>query len=369
MARIFYSVAGEGRGHATRVRALVEDLRHEHQVVLFAAGDAHQMLAQTYRKSDIRVHRIPGLRFQYSNNGINYLRTLCSGLRFLRQLGRLVGFLEEIMRRRRPDLVITDFEPALPRAARRCGIPFISFDHQHFLRTYDLSSLPFWLRVRAWGLAKVVGLFYSGQAETIVSSFYFPPLRSSCQNVTQIGVMLRPEVIAARRECGQHLLVYLRREVPENVLRTLRQCGRPVKVYGVGERPRDGNLEFRPIADREFIVDLASCHAVVSTAGNQLVGEALYLKKPVLALPERKNYEQRINGHFLAQSGCGNWLKIESLDTQSLGSFLDRVEDFRRNIQPERVHGNLAALAAIRRHLPAPAPVRHIPAVKEAVLS
>ena len=32
----------------------------------------------------------------------------------------------------KPDLVITDFEPLLPRAARLEGVPYISIDHQHF---------------------------------------------------------------------------------------------------------------------------------------------------------------------------------------------------------------------------------------------
>lgn len=43
MARVFVSLAGEGRGHATRVRALVEMLRGRHEVVLFASHVAHQL--------------------------------------------------------------------------------------------------------------------------------------------------------------------------------------------------------------------------------------------------------------------------------------------------------------------------------------
>jgi uncharacterized protein (TIGR00661 family) len=352
MARVVYSMAGEGRGHATRVRAIVEELRAEHQVALFAPGDAHPMLARTYRGTGVSVYRIPGLRFHYSNHGISYIRTIRGAVRYLAGLDRLVGFLEQFLRRFRPDLVLTDFEPALPRAAHRCGIPVVSFDHQHFLRTYDLSSLPFSLRLQAWGLARVVGRFCAGQRETIVSSFYFPPLRRSCRNVTQVGVILRPEIIRSRREVGRHLLVYVRRDVPANVFQTLRDCGRPVKVYGLGERPREGNLEYRPICEREFVEDLASCRAVVSTAGNQLVGEALYLLKPVLGLPEKKNCEQRINAHFLAQSGCGAWSRIEDLTPAVLGEFLDRCADYRSRIEPHRLHGNPAALTAIRRHLP-----------------
>jgi len=60
MAKIFVSLAGEGRGHATRVRALVERLRGPHEVVLFASHVAHQLLAAAYRgQPHVTVRRIP----------------------------------------------------------------------------------------------------------------------------------------------------------------------------------------------------------------------------------------------------------------------------------------------------------------------
>ncbi len=38
MATMFYSLSGEGRGYATRVHAIVEDLRKLHQTVIYAPG-------------------------------------------------------------------------------------------------------------------------------------------------------------------------------------------------------------------------------------------------------------------------------------------------------------------------------------------
>ena len=63
MATIVYSLAGEGRGHATRVRTIVELLRAEHRFVIFAPGDAYDMLAPLYAGSDVGVIRLPGLHF------------------------------------------------------------------------------------------------------------------------------------------------------------------------------------------------------------------------------------------------------------------------------------------------------------------
>ena len=39
MAKIFYSMSGEGRGHAARAAAIVDSLRHQHDITLFEAND------------------------------------------------------------------------------------------------------------------------------------------------------------------------------------------------------------------------------------------------------------------------------------------------------------------------------------------
>jgi hypothetical protein len=52
--------------------------------------------------------------------------------------------------------------------------------------------------------------------------------------------------------------------------------------------------------------DLAAARAVVCTAGFTLLSEALYLGKPVLALPNRGFFEQALNALYLRRSGRGH---------------------------------------------------------------
>ena len=355
MAKIFFSLSGEGRGHATRVRALVESLRAEHQVAIYASGDAYRFLAPLYRGTSVRLHRVGGLRFHYTpTRRLDFQRTAWEAIRFTRRLPLLVRMLERRLVDERPDLVIADFEPALPRAAQRLSIPFLSIDHQHFLTTYNLSSLPLWLRTHAALMSLIVRAICSGQQHTVVSSFYFPPLRANCTNVTQVGVMLRPEILATIPESQPHLVAYWRRFAPQNVLEALQASGREVRVYGLGSRPRSGNLVFHAISEQRFLEDLASASALISTAGNQLVGEALFLGKPVLAFPEARNFEQYINAHFLEQSGAGAWAEMEQVTPGHLSDFLGRLDEFRARIQRSRMNGLPATLAALSRHLPTP---------------
>lgn len=363
MGSIFYSVAGEGRGHAARTRAIIDHLREKHEITLFAPDDAWRFLAPLYAETEVRVELIPGLRFHYTDHRqLDYRRTGAHAWEYARTFRSLVEKLGRLMDAHPPDLVITDFEPALPHAARRRGIPFVSLTHQHFLLTYDLSSLPFWLRCHAAYMKWIVAAYYRGQRETVVSSFYFPPLRRGCRHVTQVGVLLREAVTATEPTDEGHLVAYLRRFAGHGVLEALAACGREVRVYGLGAQPAQGRLTFRAIAEAPFLEDLATCSALVTTAGNQLVGEALYLRKPVLALPEAQNYEQFINAHFLAQEGAGQWVELEELTARDVRFFLSRLDEFRARINPARLNGLPAALATIARYLPSSASPRTTPA-------
>jgi uncharacterized protein (TIGR00661 family) len=353
MAKIFYSVAGEGRGHATRVRAIVEQLRSEHEFVIFAPDDAFDMLSPLYETSNVRVVRIPGPRFEYgTNKAVSTWRTGLGAFSYLATLPALVDRLERAIDEERPDLVITDFEPSLARAAVSRGVPFVSLDHQHFLVVSDFSNLPKGLQIRAAFLGGVVDLYYKGQEATIVSSFCFPRLRPGLGRVVQVGPMLRPQILSAKPEHGGHLVAYMRKFASERLLEALNASGREVRFYGLGALPSLGNIHFFAIEERRFVEDLATSHALVTTAGNQLLGEALYLRKPILAMPEPKNSEQLIHGHLLAREGTGEWTDFERVNAATVRRFLSRVEQYRSRIVPERLNGNAATLAELRRHLP-----------------
>lgn len=355
MATVFYGLSGEGRGHATRARSVIEELRGEHRIKVYTYGQAYELLEPLYRDTDVEVRAIPGLRFRYRDSGkLHYTASLLGAVPYLWSLPERVAALCAEMERDQPELVITDFEPIVPRAAARLGIPFISLDHQHFLLAYDLRSLPFRLRCYAQALAPWVRLYYSGQVRTIVSSFYFPPLNPRFPGATRIGVLLRPEIQSAAIEHGDHLVAYVRRQLPPNVLRSLAECGREVRVYGLGAQPSAGNLRFRAIDIARFVEDLATSHALVSTAGNQLVGEALFLQKPVLALPEPGNREQEINGHFLSRSGTGRALPAAQLAPDVLKAFVRDADALRAEIDPMSQSGNAMALAIVRHHLSCP---------------
>ncbi|MCO6047403.1 teichoic acid biosynthesis protein [Aeoliella sp. ICT_H6.2] len=354
MSTIFYSIMGEGRGHAARARTIVEEMRSRHRIVLFTSHDALAFLSKQYgESSDVEVREIPGLKFHYSEKKLNLIKTINHGLGMWWNKEKLIAPLAEVVRDEKPDLVISDFEPLLARAAHRTNVPVLSFDHQHFLVAYDLSSLPSRLQWWAKSMSLAVWMFGIGQQKTVVSAFYKPPLRPGFEDVVQVGPLLRPTIRNRETTTGDFVLSYLRRQTPERVVDVLVDLGVPIRIYGLGPREPRGSAEFCEIDEDSFTEALVNCSAVIAASGNQLCGEALHLGKPMFAIPEGKHFEQCINASFVKELGAGDWAAVEEVKREQFEEFLADRETYRQNLTGRRAEfdGTPAAVAAIEEML------------------
>jgi uncharacterized protein (TIGR00661 family) len=366
MPRIAISLCGEGRGHATRICTLIERLEAEHDLLVFTSFDAWELLSKRFAVGHprVRVVEIPGIVFEYTDGRLDVVRSIASGLDYqARQLGPLVDRILRELEAFRADLAITDFEPALPRAASRVGIPLISIDHQHFLLAYDLDALPWSLQWNAWVMSHAVWMYVVEATDIVVSAFFRPPLRRGWEHVVQVGPLLRSEIVAAVPKDGGFLLSYLRRHTPFSAIAALADCGMPVKVYGLGEREPLGGASFHAIDERRFVDDLAGCRALVGAAGNQLIGEALHLGKPMLVLPERAHAEQLMNSHFLASMNCGDFSLLEEVSADRIRGFLDGLASYAGPLAgvAGRMDGTPEVLGVIGRRLAATPPAAAAP--------
>jgi uncharacterized protein (TIGR00661 family) len=359
VARIAIGVCGEGRGHATRMATLVEHLQDEHEIVMFSFAEGLEFLRRRFPAgaSPVRIIEIPGIRFMYTRERIDLTRSIVAGLHYkYRQVWPLVDRLCPEIKKFGADLVVTDFEPALPRAGQRRGIPFVSVDHQHFLRSYDLSGLSLFLRAWAFFMGRVVSMYIKEPADTVVSAFFRPPLRKGWEHVVQTGPLLRSEILRAQPRDGGFILSYFRRHTPRKAIEALTDCGMPVKVYGLGQKEGYRNISFHSIDEHRFLEDLASCRCMISAAGNQLIGEALHLSKPMLLLPERIHAEQRMNSHYLARMGCGEAELLEKVTRNRVGAFLGKLDHLRGTMagMQRGIDGTPEVLRILQRRLANP---------------
>jgi uncharacterized protein (TIGR00661 family) len=116
-------------------------------------------------------------------------------------------------------------------------------------------------------------------------------------------------------------------------------------VYGAGKEGADGHLTFKAFSKTGFLNDLASCKAVMATAGFTLMTESFYLGKPYLALPMRGQFEQEINGYLLARLKYG--INLRRTSPEAVGNFLYRLPDFVENLKTYQAQDNSAIKARL----------------------
>jgi uncharacterized protein (TIGR00661 family) len=143
--------------------------------------------------------------------------------------------------------------------------------------------------------------------------------------------------------------VYQTSTTNTELLGALKQSGIPCRVYGVRRGieadEADANLTFRPFSEAAFIDDLRTSRAVVAGGGYTLMSEAVYLRKPVLSLPVKGQFEQTLNALYLEKLSYGRHAKV--LDKQTLDSFLADVPRCAQALEGYSQDGNRLMLEAL----------------------
>ncbi|MCI5062779.1 glycosyltransferase family protein [Algiphilus sp.] len=347
--RIAYGVMGYGRGHAMRTMSVLPALMAEHEVTVYAGGDAFEVLAPLFP-----TVRIPTIGYRYNNRGGHSLpRTFSENLAPMADLllgGPGTEALEREMRSRGTQLIISDSEAWTHRAGARLGIPRISFDHVGII-AWCKPNFPadLWLAGQrdAIGYRTLMG----EPDRVLISSFY--PAEPYRDDARVVGPMLRDVVKGLKPKRGDFLLVYFNKGIHQyraHVDRTLRLLDMPVKVYGTPWKGQSENLEFCAPSNEWFAHDLAACRAVLSTAGNQLIGEALHFGKPILAVPEDA-FEQRLNATMVERMGIGMRVAASQLSPSHVDRLLSHEDQFASRTAEYASDGRAEAVSTLERYI------------------
>jgi uncharacterized protein (TIGR00661 family) len=340
--RILYGVVGEGMGHAIRSGVVVDELVKNHEVQVVVSGRAHDYLAKRVGPH-LDVKKIWGFTIVTEDNEVRNFKTLLQNLK-----GALTGGWPENVRayfdlaeRFRPDVVVSDFETWSYLFGVNRGIPVISVDNMQIINRcrHDPAILrgheaDFQI-ARAVVKAKVPGAFHY-----LVTTFFHPELRK--ERTSLHPPILRPEILEAKSEKGEHLLVYQTYTTNSELPAILQSLGRECRIYGLrrglAEPVREGNLVYMPFSEQGFIDDLRTAGAVIAGGGFTLMGEAVYLHKPMLSEPVGKQFEQVLNARYLESLGYG--LCAEPITAERLGHFLDRLPEFQERLAGYAQDGN-----------------------------
>ena len=192
-----------------------------------------------------------------------------------------------------------------------------------------------------------------GAVEYVVTTFFEPPIARG--GTTLVPPIVRPEIEAATSERGDHLVVYSSGDPA--LTDALRASGVPCRVYGMRGGPEadevDGNLEYRPRSQDGFVEDLRTSRGVVTGGGFSLLSEAVYLGKPMLAIPLRGQFEQMMNARYLERDGYG--LCAEEVTDEVVERFLDGLDGFEQALPGYEQDGNAVSLETVETRVAADA--------------
>ncbi|MCC6749742.1 MAG: teichoic acid biosynthesis protein [Deltaproteobacteria bacterium] len=343
--KILYGVVGEGMGHATRSRVILNHLVQRHELQIVVSGRAHAYLKQHFPD----VIEIEGLRMTYENNQVDRSATFWD---FLKRLPTLVSTnfdaFRQLSERFQPEAVVSDFESFAYMFGKHHGVPVISIDNMQVLNRCELDIRIGPEHEQDFQIAKgIVKSKLPGCYHYLITSFFFPPVRK--ERTSLYPPILRRRILQAERSLGEHLLVYQTSTSNTALLEILKATGVPCRVYGFGREERLGNVHLRPFSEDGFIEDLASCRGVLATGGFSLMGEAIYLGKPLLAVPLRKQFEQILNALYLEKLHYGAY--AEELSAPAVEAFCERLEEYRQALASYAQDGNTLILGALDRLL------------------
>jgi uncharacterized protein (TIGR00661 family) len=352
--RILYGVVGEGMGHATRSRVVVEHLLTEgHEVVLMASQRAVAFLRQYF--PDVRS--IHGMHIITEENRVRRGKTLFRNVE--EGLGALPAQIRsyfQLVESFEPQCVVSDFESFTYLFGKAHRLPVLCVDNNHFLHRCEHPPEVRDVDRAAFELAKA---FVKGKMpgcdHYLITTFVTPKVRKA--RTTLYPPILRQRILDAASSEGEHLLVYQTAEGKRELALALAGLGIECRVYGMRreltEEVREGNLRYRPFSDETFVEDLASARGVVTGGGFSLMSECVYLHKPVLSTPIRGQFEQTLNALYLERAGYGMYAK--QVDASVLGELLERLPTFRKNLRGYHQDGNRALLEGLDEKLDAAA--------------
>ena len=334
-------------GHAMRSRVILEHLVQQgHDVAIMASGRAVDFLKKRFAD----VTKIHGFHMITEENRVRMGKTIWSNvLTGVTGVPKNIATYFDRIGEFRPQAVVSDFESWTYLYAKSHRLPIVSIDNMQIINRCEHDADILEGNRASFEVTKT---FIKGKLpfcdEYFITTFFRPKIRKP--NTHLFPPILRPEILAAKATRGDHLLVYQTAEGHEELARTLAKTGLECRIYGmrrdITEEQVEGNLRYKPFSEGGFIEDLQRARAVIAGGGFTLMGEAVYLHKPMLSVPLGKQFEQVMNARYLEKIGFG--CAATSLeDPAEVTRFLAAIPACEEKLAEYKQEGNTLVLRAL----------------------
>ncbi|RAP54214.1 MAG: teichoic acid biosynthesis protein [Methanosphaera sp. rholeuAM130] len=325
--RIFYSLCGEGMGHAIRSAVVIEYLINEgYDVLVFASDRAYDYLNGKFDN----IYYIGGFNTVYENNSVRNKKTFAYNMKDVpSDLKNNMNMMYKLAKKFKPDIIVSDFEFYANLLSHLLRIPLISIDNMHVLTEAKYSSPKRYLKDRIFSEA-VVHAFIQKANRTLIYSYFYPELKN--RDTKYVNPIIRDEIINLKSTVSNHILVYQTSDSNSQLIELLKD--NPDKqfiIYGFHKDLKEDNLLFRKFSEKQLYEDFRNANCVITNGGFSLITEALQLEKPILSIPVNKQFEQILNAIYVDRLGYGE--HHDDITQEILDGFLDNVEEYRKNIR------------------------------------
>lgn len=301
--RILYAIQGTGNGHISRARDIIPILKQYGELDILISGSQAEV--------DLEypvTYRFHGLSFIFGKKGgVDIFKTF-KCVKFLRLINEI-----RTLNVHQYDLILNDFEPISAWAAILKGKKCIGLSHQAavihpFAPKPDKTD---WFGYFILKYYAPVKMAYGFHFRTYADKINLP--------------IIRKEVRALEVKNEDHYTVYLPAYGDERIIAVLSQLEASFKVFSKHSSSgrKEGNVEIIPINNKLYLKSLSECTGVICGAGFEGPSEVLFLKKKLLVIPMKGQYEQQCNAAALKKIGVTVLNSLHQKYLKTLNEFID----------------------------------------------
>ena len=272
--KILYGIQLTGNGHIKRSLIIIEKLRElGHEVDIIVSGRGSSL-------STGEKWRFRGVTIYTNDCGrVNWKKTI-----FSLRLFKLLSDSVEVSKLDY-DLVISDFEPISTISAFLSKKKSITISNQTSILNYP-------------------GNFFR---KLFIKMFTIGATRLSLSYVlVNKDSFYSPLKVWSEVDDQDFILVYLPNFSHYEILKVVKSIdNKKLIIYGDyrSNWTFSNSIEFKKIDSENFMKDLAKCSGVITQCGFSTTCEAIYLKKPIWAIPLVGQFEQEFNSKILSSGG------------------------------------------------------------------
>ncbi|WP_020526984.1 glycosyltransferase family protein [Flexithrix dorotheae] len=335
--KILYAIQGTGNGHLSRARDIIPILQKKGELDLLVSGSESEIKLPYEIKFNLK-----GLSFVFGKNGgIDWIATAkkLHSKSFLKDLKHIP--IEDY------DLVINDFEPLTAWASIIKKQKCIALSHQSAVLS-EKSPQP-------KGIAPFSKWVLHNYAPTLFRfGFHFDNFDQDIYTP-----VIRKQIRERFPENHGHYTVYLPAYEEKKLVNRLSQL-RQVKWEVFSKRSKaishHENVTIYPISEEQFLKSFTQSAGVLCGAGFETPAEALFLKKKLMVIPMKGQYEQQCNAAALKYMGVpviknlkkknlpkiSDWInhgEVIQVDYPDITEeIIDRLLEKAKTIDPSREH-------------------------------